>query len=232
LEVVLILKWTIIFLLCCGRTALGADSTCYGTVSKGRLENAVALPSNGANFSAYSSMAATVGRTYVHSKVAEVVVATYTTLEKSAPNKVFVYGETGWASGGGFRPHRTHQNGLSADFMVPVTDRKGRSVPLPTSIGNRWGYDIEFDANAKFEEYAIDFEALGEHLYQLHTTGKQRGVGIALVILHTPFLPKLFATARGPYLEHNLPFMRGKSWWRHDEHYHVDFDVQCRPITG
>ena len=192
----------------------------------------MALPSKGANFSAYSSLASTLGRTYVHSNVRDVVVATYAALEKTAPTKVFVYGETGWASGGRFRPHRTHQNGLSVDFMVPVTDRTGKSVPLPTSAGNRWGYDIEFDANARFGEYAIDFEALAEQLYQLHVAAKARGVGIALVILDLPFLPRLFATARGAYLEQNLPFMRGRAWWRHDEHYHVDFDVPCKRITG
>jgi penicillin-insensitive murein endopeptidase len=146
--------------------------------------------------------------------------------------RYFVYGETGRAAGGRFKPHRTHQNGLSVDFLVPVTDRKGKSVPLPTRIGNRWGYDIEFDANARFDEYAIDFDALAEHLYQLHTAAKARGVGIALVIPDPPFLPKLFTTARGRYLEQNLPFMRGKAWWRHDEHYHVDFQVPCKPIDG
>lgn len=223
LKAVVILKWTVIFFLWCYATGMAAESTCYGTVSKGRLENAVALPRKGANFSAYSSLAATLGRTYVHSKVAEVVVATYTALENAAPGKVFVYGETGWAAGGQFRPHRTHQNGLSIDFMVPVTDRSGKSVPLPSSLGNKWGYDFEFDGNARFGEYTIDFEALAEHLYQLRTTAKARGVGIALVLLDPSFLPKLFATPRGRYLKQNLPFMRGKSWWRHDEHYHVDF---------
>jgi penicillin-insensitive murein endopeptidase len=55
---------------------------------------------------------------------------------------------------------------------------------------------------------------------------------MALVIFDPPFLPKLFATARGQYLEQNLPFLRGKAWWRHDEHYHVDFVVPCKPING
>jgi penicillin-insensitive murein DD-endopeptidase len=196
------------------------------------LESAVALPRDGANFSAYSSLAGTLGRTYVHSKVRDVLLAAYAALEKSAPSRVFVYGETGWASGGEFRPHRTHQNGLSVDFFVPVTDRKGKSVSLPTNIGNKWGYGIEFDSNARFGEYAIDFEALGEHLFQLHSAATARGVGIDLVIFDPPYLPKLFATAHGPYLEQNLRFMRGKAWWRHDEHYHVDFSVPCKPIKA
>jgi penicillin-insensitive murein endopeptidase len=168
----------------------------------------------------------------VHSKVREVVLAAYAALQTTAPSKVFVYGETGWKSGGRFRPHRTHQNGLSVDFFVPVTDANGKSVPLPTGVGNKWGYSIEFGANAKYGEYSIDFEALAEHLYQLHSAAKANDVGISLVILDPPFLPKLFAAARGRYLEQNLPFMRGKSWWRHDEHYHVDFSVPCKPIAG
>jgi penicillin-insensitive murein DD-endopeptidase len=221
----------LVFFLSCYRSGFAAESTCYGTVSNGRLENAVALPKRGANFSPYSSLASMLGRTYLHSKAAEIVVAAYAALEKSAPTKVFVYGETGWASGGRFRPHRSHQNGLSMDFMVPVTNPAGRSLPLPTGVSNKWGYDIEFGADAKFGEYAIDFEAIAEHLFQLRAAAQARGAGIAQVILDPPFLQKLFATARGPYLEKNLAFMRGKSWWRHDEHYHVDFAIPCAPLV-
>jgi len=210
-----------------GASALGAESTCFGTVSNGRLENGVRLPLNGPNFSSYSSLAANVGRTYVHSKVREIVVAAYSALEQAAPAKVFVYGEAGWPSGGRIRPHRTHQNGLSVDFFVPVRDRSGRSVPLPTSVTNRFGYDIEFDKAGRFEEYTIDFEALAEHLYQLHAAANARGVGIALVILDPPYLAKLFATTRGRFLQQNLKFMKGAAWVRHDEHYHVDFAVPC-----
>src|SRR5215510_12361885 len=162
------------------------ESTCYGTVSKGRLENGVRLPTSGPNFSAYSSLAANLGRTYVHSTVREVVVAAYAALEKSAPGKVFVYGETGWPSGGRIRPHRTHQNGLSVDFFVPIRDRSGQSVPIPTSVTNRYGYDIEFDKDGRFEEYTIDFEVMAEHLYQLHVAATARNVGIALVIFDPP----------------------------------------------
>jgi len=170
----------------------------------------VVLPASGANFSAYSNAGHLIGRTHVHSTVKDVVVDAYKGLEKAAPGKIFVYGETGWKSGGRIRPHRTHQNGLSVDFMVPVLDRTGRSVPLPTS--------------------EIDFAAVAEHLYQLEAAARRRGIGIALVIFDTGYLPRLFATARGPYLQQNLKFMKGKPWVRHDEHYHVDFAVRCKPL--
>jgi penicillin-insensitive murein endopeptidase len=141
---------------------------------------------------------------------------------------VFVYGETGWKSGGRIRPHRTHQNGLSVDFMVPVLDKAGRSVPLPTSALNRFGYDIEFDTAGRYEGLEVDFPAIAEHLYQLHAAARAHGSGIALVIFDRAYLPRLFATPRGPYLQQNLNFMKRQPWVRHDEHYHVDFAVKCQ----
>ncbi len=209
-----------------------AESQCFGSVSNGRIEGSVKLPVRGSNFSTYSTIAATVGRTYVHSRVAEIITTAYAALSTQAPAIAYVYGETGWPSGGSFRPHRTHQNGLSVDFFVPVRDQAGQSVPLPTSPTTRFGYDIEFDAYAGFAEYTIDFPAIAEHLYQLHVAAKAQGAGIALVIFEPQFLPKLFATPRGPYLKANLPFMKGQAWVRHDEHYHVDFAIPCKPVGG
>ena len=208
------------------------ESQCYGTVSKGRIENSVKLPLGGKNFSAYSAMGAAAGRTHVHGKVAEVLLAAYDELARAQPLNVYVYGETGWASGGRMRPHRTHQNGLSVDFFVPVRNAAGKSVPLPTDITNKLGYAIEFDASGQYGEYTIDFAALAEHLYQLHHVALAKGVGISLVILDAAYLPRLFATERGPYLQKALPFMKGKPWVRHDEHYHVDFSVPCKPTPG
>jgi len=212
--------------------ARAAESACFGTVSDGRVEGSVKLPGSGPNFAVYSAVGAAAGRTHVHSRVAEIVTAAYAALAVADPSTTYVYGETGWPSGGRIRPHRTHQNGLSIDFFVPVRNAVGKSVPLPTSITNRYGYDIDFNANGRYAEYSIDFAAIAEHLYQLHVAAKARGAGIALVIFDEPFLPKLFATARGPYLQQNLPFMKGKPWVRHDEHYHVDFAVPCKPNAG
>ena len=172
------------------------------------------------------------GQTGTTGSISGTVIASYAALNAASPSTIYVYGETGWPSGGRFRPHRTHQNGLSVDFFVPVRDARGASVPLPTSIGNRFGYDLEFNADARYGEYSIDFPAIAEHLYQLDLAAKARGVGIALVILDAPFLPRLFATPHGAYLKQNLNFMKGKPWIRHDEHYHVDFAVPCKANTG
>jgi penicillin-insensitive murein endopeptidase len=221
-----------LFLLPLSQFSIAAESQCFGTVSNGRIENSVKLPASGPNFTAYSGLAAAAGRTHVHSKVAAVITAAYGALRAAHPSTVYIYGETGWPSGGRFRPHRTHQNGLSIDFFVPVRNAAAVSVPLPTSTLTRFGYDIEFDSSAKYGEYTIDFNATAEHLYHLHQAAKAQGVGIALVIFDTQYLPKLFATPRGAYLQQNLPFMKGKPWVRHDEHYHVDFSVPCKPNAG
>jgi penicillin-insensitive murein endopeptidase len=208
-----------------------AESTCYGTPNKGYIDESIQLPDHGSNFSAYSTFGVSFGRTYVHTSVRDIIVDAYGVLASTAPDKVFVYGETGWKSGGRLRPHRTHQNGLSVDFFVPVTNSKGESVPLPISPLNKFGYGINFDANGQFENLKIDFEAIGEHLYQLSLAAKKSGASIALVIFDPPYLPKLLKTKRGEFLRQNINFMKGSAWVRHDEHYHVDFAVPCKPFS-
>ena len=210
--------------------AAAAESVCYGTTSNGRLENGIQLPAEGKNFVSYGSLPDMVGRTYVHSKVREIAIAAYRSLEKAKPDKVFKYAETGFEKGGRFKPHKTHRNGLSVDFMVPVINKAGRSVHLPTNPLNRYGYDIEFDSKGKYEEYTIDYEALGAHLVALHKSAQQHGAGIWRVIFDPQLAPNLYTTTSGAYLSKHVPIQKTKSWVRHDEHYHVDFQVQCRPL--
>ncbi|HEY0589886.1 MAG TPA: penicillin-insensitive murein endopeptidase [Pseudoduganella sp.] len=208
------------------RTDAAPVSTCHGTVNHGSIENSVQLPAEGANYAAYSTLAVAMGRNHVHSDVSAIILDAYATLERAAPGAQYVYGETGNAHGGRFRPHRTHQNGLSVDFFVPVRGKDGQPVRLPTPATQRFGYDIEFDRKARYGEYSIDFVAMAEHLYQLDQAARARGRGIAQVIFDTAYLQRLFATPRGAELG-KLNFMKGKPWVRHDEHYHVDFAVPC-----
>lgn len=49
-----------------------------------------------------------------------IVLETYSKMQRRFPDKTFVCEETGWCGGGRIRPHKTHRNGLSVDFMVPV----------------------------------------------------------------------------------------------------------------
>lgn len=208
-----------------------AESICHGTSSKGRIDGAHRLPESGPNFTPYSLLGVSAGRTYAHSKVATAISAAYKALETSAPNKKYVYGESGWEHGGRIKPHRTHQNGLAVDFMVPVKTESGESVPLPTSISNKFGYGIEFNAKARHKDLSIDFEAMAEHLYALDGAAKAQGIGISRVIFEKAYIARLHQTARGDWIKQHVPFMQGEPWIRHDEHYHVDFSVPCRPLN-
>jgi penicillin-insensitive murein endopeptidase len=205
-----------------------AASTCFGTTGHGRLECGVQLPARGVNFSAYSPLGAQLGRNWVHASVANLLVAVYGQLATTAPGVRYVYGETGRAHGGPMPPHRTHEAGISVDFMVPVRDAAGRSVPLPSSLSNKFGYALEFDVAGKAGAYTIDFDALGEHLYQLAAAGQRAKVPVERVIFDPRLMAHLFKTRHGAALR-ALPFMRQKPWIRHDEHYHVDFAIACRP---
>lgn len=209
------------------RVASAEESVCFGTTSSGRLQNGVKLPTSGKNFEAYSTIAAMLGRTYVHSEVKEILLASYKELLRNYPDKVFKYAETGFQEGGQFKPHKTHHNGLSVDHMVPVK-RGGQSVHLPTNAFNKWGYNIEFDIYGKYDKFRIDYESLAALIVELHKQSVNRGHDLWRVIFDPKMQKDLFKTAHGKYLKENVSFSKKRSWVRHDEHIHVDFQIPCK----
>jgi penicillin-insensitive murein DD-endopeptidase len=211
-----------------GNTALIAlenprPSISRGTTVRGRVEHGKRLPTSGFNFRAYSRVAALLGRNSVHSVIRTVVLEAYAEMATQRPNVIFIYGEAGWPRGGPFPPHKTHQNGLSIDFMVPVMDRKGRSVPLPTSPWSRFGYGLEFDELGEHGNLRIDFEAIAEHLAALDRAARAHGTKIQLFLLAHELQPLLWKTPTGRTLEDRFSSMARPAWARHDEHYHIDF---------
>lgn len=208
--------------------AFAAPSICYGSTANGRLENGVRLPSEGANFVAYSDIAVLAGRTYVHSEVYEILLAAWKVLEKEQPDKVYKYAETGFEEGGEFSPHKTHRNGLSVDFMTPMINGDGKSVHLPTHPFNRFGYDIEFDEKGHYKDLRVDYEALAAHIVALHKATQARGHKIWRVIFDPKLQAGLYDTRYGDYIREHIQLSKKPSWVRHDEHYHVDFIVPCK----
>ena len=203
-------------------------SRSIGTASNGRLENGKRIPTSGRNFVAYSRLGALLGRNSVNSSVRDAVVEAYGTLEDSAPGWLFTYGETGWPNGGKFRPHRSHQNGMSVDFMVPLRSvTSGRPVEFPASIFKTFGYGLDFDQLGVCASYKIDFEIIARHLVALDEASRHHGLTITKVILAPEYLPLLWATPTGARLRRKLLFMEKPAWVRHDEHYHVDFGVHA-----
>lgn len=206
------------------------SSVCYGTTSNGRLENGVKIPSSGANFESYSQLAGILGRTYVHSTVRDIILDAYSVLETTQPGKLYKFAESGFEDGGEFSPHKTHRNGLSVDFMVPVIDSNGQSVLLPTHAFNKWGYAIEFDTKGKVDDLSMDFTAMAAHIVALDQAARKKGVGLWRVIFDPELQPNLLKTEFGPYLKKHIQFSTRKSWVRHDEHYHVDFQIECQKM--
>ena len=211
----------------CSCSAL-AQSTCYGRVENGRLEDSVSLPREGPNFVRMAQGPVSAGRVFVHSIVRDIVVDAYSALAAERPKVRWVYGETGLQYGGPIPPHRTHQNGLSVDLFVPVVDIDGNSVQFPNRSDNGYGYQVDFDAAGENSTHSIDFASLGDLLYQLHMAAKKRGSGLSLVVFQQELRSRLFQTARGRWLKENIPFPNWDDSVRHDDHLHVDFVAHCK----
>ena len=164
----------------------------------------------------------------MHSKVYDVIIKAYVDLFKSHPNIKFKYAETGWKNGGEFKPHKTHQNGLSVDFMVPVINKKGQSDYFATTLINKFGYGVEFNGQGVFQNLTIDYESMAAHIATLDKVARKNGINIKRVIFAPELRPYLFKTSSSEYLKNNVNFMKNKAWVRHDEHYHVDFNISCK----
>jgi len=209
-------------------SAAVAQSTCHGREDNGRIEAAISLPRQGANFVRMAQGPISAGRVYVHTLVHDIILDTYAALAIERPEVRWVYGEAGLAQGGPMPPHKTHQNGLSIDLFVPVLDKSGRSVQFPNRADNGYGYQVDFDARGENDAHAIDFESLGELLYRLHLAAQNRGSGLWRVVFQKELRPWLFQTSRGPWLKANIPFPDWDDSVRHDDHIHVDFQIPCR----
>lgn len=131
----------------------------------------------------------------------------------------------GFKEGGKFYPHRTHQNGLSADFITPVFELKNNQKirrQLPTNALQLWGYRVRLDQDGKYQQYEIDTDALIAHLSALDQAGKKHRSRIKRVILDPQLVVKLKQNPNFHKARH-LNFMQTKAWFPHDGHYHVDF---------
>ena len=163
----------------------------------------------------------------MHSAVRRTVLDAYQALAISHPDVRWVYGETGWPKGGPFPPHRTHQNGLSVDFMVPVRNAIGRSERLPTWPWYKFGYGLDFDATGAGRGGArgltIDFPAVAAHLAALADAAPRYGLAIDAVIFAPELERELLRTPEAQGFRGRVPFWAREPWVRHDDHYHVNF---------
>ena len=184
------------------------------------------LPFSGPNFEANSRPGHGAGRYYLKGKTAATVLAAYAELAQSHPEYRYLYGEMGWNGGGRFRPHRTHQQGMNADFITPVytlnADNTQTRTVLPCNTLNLWGYNIRLNADGHFEDYHLDTKAMIAHLAALQKAAPLYGLRVERVIFDPPLLALLRKDPDFKKLG-GIAFMEKKAWFPHDGHYHVDF---------
>lgn len=202
-----------------------APSESIGTPAAGSLHHGKRLPAAGANFRAYSRLGVLLGRNSVDDRVRDTVVEAYAAVAQEMPETTYVYGETGWPSGGRFRPHKSHRNGRSVDFILPALNASGRSVPLPCSPLNLFCYGLHFDAEGKCGALRLDLPAMAAHLRALAAAASHHGLRIHVVILDDSLREILLADPSGRGLDGIVAFSTKKPWIKHDQHYHVDFEA-------
>lgn len=211
----------------------GRPSTSSGSVSQGSLRNGKLFPFTGPNFRYYDTLSYLDGRAFVHSRVLKAVLTSYAAMDSLQPGRRFTIMECSKPEGGKIRPHRTHQNGMSIDFMVPMS-RNGQPCHEADTLGFSH-YLLDFDTDgglAEFPDARIDFEAMAQHLLALNIAAKASGLRITKVLVRGNLLDNLFSAPSGPRLKATKlyfpsqlePLIDGL----HDNHYHVDF----APIGG
>ncbi|MFT5858708.1 MAG: penicillin-insensitive murein endopeptidase [Flavobacteriaceae bacterium] len=205
-------------------------SVVHGSVSNGSIENSVLIPFDGKNFHYFDTNSYLLGRAFAHQAVVESLVTAYSELDSLVPNRQFTIMESANEHGGKLFPHRTHQNGMSIDFMMPKT-KDGKPDYSLDGLGAQH-YLLEFDSEGRSTEnpeIELDFNTIALHLLLLDKQARKRGLKINKVIINTSLKDELFVTEYGKelktsgiYIVQNLTKIINDI---HDDHYHVDFEI-------
>lgn len=205
-----------------------SPSTSGGSVSNGTLTNGRIFPFSGANFHYFDTTSYLADRGFTHEKVLKTVLEAYSSLESLLPDRHFCIMECSHKHGGKLFPHRTHQNGLSIDFMMPKLKDSQPYYGLD-DLGAQH-YMLTFDENGTYSEdptIQLDFNTIALHILELQSAAKKNGMSIEKVIINTNLKDELFATENGKilktsgiYVVRNLsPLINSV----HDDHFHIDF---------
>ena len=201
-----------------------------GGTGKVSLKNAYLLPYRTRDFRYFSYISYFIlGRAYVHSALYASIKDCYSEMHKLYPNRNFYVMECSRRQGGKMFPHRTHQNGLSIDFMTPYIKKSGKAKKIMDHTGI-WHYLYNADSEGYVgngRKIQTDFNLIAHHLLILNKSAKRNGLKIRKVILKINLTDDLFKTAYGKQLKQSgiefakyLPEIIDK---QHDDHYHVDF---------
>lgn len=232
---------SILSLSCFGQTDKIADyysknagdekpSVSIGSVSEGKLTNAKLLPFSGLNFHYFDTLSYLEGRAYVNHKLLKTLLQTYKQFQTLRPNQQFCVMECSNKNGGKISPHRTHQNGLSVDFMVPLLQDNKPYYGLDYLGGEH--YLLDFTKDGQYDEdksITIDFDLIAQHILELDKQARLNGLKISKVIFKIDIKDNLFNTEYGKKLKTSgiyfaqslTPLINAL----HDDHYHIDFEI-------
>jgi len=199
-----------------------------GTVSKGKLNHGKLFPFYGDNFSYFDSRSYLNHRAFTSDAVLSTILASYQDMKSIADKRHFYLMELSNKEGGQIYPHRTHQNGLSADFMMPMLKDNAPYIGLDTlGIDHYW---LKFNNKGEYSEdksVKVDFELIAKHILNLEKNARKNGLKISKVIIKIEFKDELFSSAAGQrlknsgiYVVQNLSKLINDI---HDDHYHIDF---------
>lgn len=203
-------------------------SESVGSVSNGNLKNGKLVPFYGSNYTYFDKTSYLSGRAFLNSKVLNAILESYKVLETEQPDRVFKIMECAHKNGGKMWPHRTHQNGLSVDFMMPKNKNKKPYYGLDTiGIKHYW---LNFNKSGQYmkdNSIIIDFESVAQHILILNEKAKKHKLKIEKVIIKVELKDELFKGKYGKYLkETGIYIVRSltpKINELHDDHYHIDF---------
>lgn len=206
-----------------------SSSISSGTVSRGKLAHGKLMPFSGKNFSYFDEWSYLQGRAFVNNRVRDCILDCYHILEVSAPGRRFYIMECSNKEGGPLYPHKTHQNGLSVDFMMPKLKGSSPCYALDTlGTGHYW---LEFNNRGQYIQdtsIALDFDLIALHMLLLNKQASRHGLKVSKVIIKIELKDELFRSGfgnklqeSGIYIVHSLgPQVNAF----HDEHYHIDFE--------
>ncbi len=205
-----------------------SPSQSLGAVSNGELINGKLIPFFGPNYTYFDKDSYLGHRAFTNEMVREIILKTYEQLQIDVPNRHFYLMELSNQHGGKMFPHKTHQNGLSADFMMPKLKDNKPYYGLDT-LGKDH-YWLDFNDKGEYTEdpsITIDFNLIAQHILELNKASNGLGYKIAKVIIKIEYKDDLYDTAFGKeLLKHDIYVVKSLSPVinnLHDDHFHIDF---------
>ncbi|MBL4704915.1 MAG: penicillin-insensitive murein endopeptidase [Flavobacteriales bacterium] len=205
-------------------------SKSLGSHGNGTLKHGKLMPFSGSNFTYFDTTSYVKSRAFVHDKVKKSVLAAYYACDTICPDYHFTLMECSNQHGGKIWPHRTHQNGLSIDFAMPLQKSKKQYRGLDLTGANH--YLMDFDENGVYLEdkkVSINFEIVCQHILALEQACRENGLKIKKVIIKTDLKDDLYASPSGQKIKESGIYVVKKLEplinQLHDDHYHIDFEL-------